>query len=70
MTRTPALQWLDAELAKITKQFAGDFRAGPSSTTWHGPSYIRPIIQLRSSFDCQPMHVTHADYADPQRWWL
>jgi hypothetical protein len=71
MTTTPALQWLDAEFSKITKRFARDFRAGPSSKSWHGPSYIRPMIQLRSVMDGgTAMRVCADDYGDPDRWWL
>ena len=65
MTSTLAIKWLE-------DQFTG------LRTTWGlpdikapGTSVIKPMIQLRSVMDAgQPMTVTSADYADPQRWWL
>jgi hypothetical protein len=65
MTSPPVLDWLE-------DQFTGLW------TTWGfldkrtpGTSVIKPMIQLRSIMDAgQPMTVTSADYADPERWWL
>ena len=67
-----AIEWLDTEFAQALKRYGRDFRAGPSNRKWHGPSYIRPMIQLRSvlAFDCPPMRIRADDYDDPERWWL
>jgi hypothetical protein len=70
MTRPPAIEWLNAEFANAIKRYGRDFRAGPGNPKWHGPSFIRPMIQLRSVFDCKPMRVRAEDYDDPERWWL
>ena len=46
-------------------------RARSLDEHWHGPSVVRPMIQLRSLLDGgKAMTVTQADYHDPDRWWL
>ena len=72
MTSTPALEWLEADFENTMKRFRRDFGGtAPSNPKWHGPSYLRPMIQLRSIMDGgMPMHVVPSDYGDPERWWL
>jgi hypothetical protein len=60
MTSTPAIEWLKATFnIRYRKAFDHAFRN------------VGPMIRLKSDMDAgQPMRVTSADYADPQRWWL
>jgi hypothetical protein len=70
MTSTPT-EWLQADFEKTIKRFRRDFGGtAPSNPKWRGPSYLRPMIQLRSVLDCIPMRVRADDYDDPGRWWL
>jgi hypothetical protein len=72
VTTSPAAEWLEVDFDKTMKRFRRDFGGtAPNSSTWHGPSYLRPMIQLRSLLDGgTAMRVSAADYADPERWWL
>jgi hypothetical protein len=72
MTTSPAAQWLEADFDKTMRRFRRDFGGiAPASPKWHGPSYLRPMIQLRSLLDGgKSMRVSSSDYADPDRWWL
>ena len=71
MTTTPAIEWLDVGFSDAINRHGRDVWAAPSSTRWHGPSYIRPMIQLRSVMDgSKAMHIQSDDYDDPERWWL
>jgi hypothetical protein len=71
MTSTSALQWLYADFEQGIERYQRKLRLGARDRQWHGPAAIRPMIQLRSSLDrCAPMRITHADYHDPDRWWL
>ena len=46
-------------------------RARSLDEHWHGPSAVRPMIQLRSLLDGgKAMTIAQADYDDPDRWWL
>ena len=72
MTTGLAAEWLEADFEKTMKRFRRDFGGtAPSNPKWHGPSYLRPMIQLRSLLDAgKAMRASSADYADPERWWL
>ena len=71
MTSNPATtDWLMSHyeyMNRVRQRVTRYYRPGE----WTGPRTIRPIVQLLSVMDAgQPMTVTSADYADPQRWWL
>jgi hypothetical protein len=71
MTSPPALEWLHAEFEQNLRRHKQQSRSRSPGQHWHGPSFIRPIIQLRTVMDGGvPMHVCQADYDDPVRWWL
>ena len=71
MTSTPAIDWLNEGFDEAFSCYKQWSRARTLDETWHGPSAIRPIIQLRTVLDGgKSMTVTRADYADPHRWWL
>ena len=71
MNSPAALQWLTADFEQGLQRYKRKLRHGTLNRHWHGPIAIRPMIQLRPSLDrCAPMRVTHADYHDPERWWL
>jgi hypothetical protein len=69
----PAVTCLQAEFEQIISHHGNALGAGyaPGGRWWHGPSEIRPMIELLSVMDAgQPMRVTRSDYADPERRWL
>ena len=69
MTTDPALGWLDAQFEHVVQRHAGDFRYASGHRKWHGPSDVRPMIELLSVMDAGPsMRVIPADYDDPGRW--
>ena len=72
MTSTPALEWLQAEFEQVTRNRRWKSPDRHCDQYWHGgPSAIRPMIQLLPITDAgEPMTVTYADYANPERWWL
>ena len=71
MTAPPALDWLHAEFEQNLECRRWKSRNRCFDEHWHGPSAIRPMIQLRSLLDSgKAMHVTQTDYLDPDRWWL
>jgi hypothetical protein len=71
MTTSPAIEWLDAQFEQIAHRRAGDFRHAPGHRKWHGPSDVRPMIELLSVMDAGPsMRVIPRDYDDPGRWLL
>jgi hypothetical protein len=64
MTSTPTLE-------RRHDHLTGQCVIHVAGTKAPGPAVIKPMIQLRSVMDPgQPMTVTSADYADPERWWL
>jgi hypothetical protein len=69
MTASPAPDWLDARFEQVAQRHAGDFRYAPGHRKWHGPSHVRPMIELLSVMDAgTSMRVIPADYDDPDRW--
>ena len=71
MTSPATLHWLNTDFEQGLKRYQRKLRLGDRDRQWHGPSEVRPMIQLlpppgRS----EPMRITHADYHDPDRWWL
>ena len=71
MTSPAALQWLGEEFEPALRRYQRHVRARSIDEHWHGPSVVRPMIQLRSLLDGgKAMTVTRADYHDPYRWWL
>ena len=71
MNGSPALEWLIADFEQGLRRYQRKLRRGALYRDWQGPIAIRPMIQLRSPLArCAPMRVTHADYHDPDRWWL
>jgi hypothetical protein len=66
----PAITCLEAEFEQIISRHGKALGAGftPSGRWWHGPSSIRPMIELLSVMDAgQPMRIISTDYADPER---
>lgn len=72
MTSTPALEWLHGEFEQVIKRRHWKSPDRHDDPHWHGgPSVIRPMIEFRPITDVgEPMKVTYADYANPDRWWL
>jgi hypothetical protein len=71
MSTRPALQWLCEEFEPALRRYQRHVRARSLDEHWHGPSVVRPMIQLRSLLDGgKAMTITQADYRDPDRWWL
>jgi hypothetical protein len=71
MTSPAALQWLCEEFEPALRRYQRQVRARSLDENWHGPSVVRPMIQLRSLHDCgKAMTISQADYHDPDRRWL
>jgi len=71
MTSPAALKWLCEDFEPALRRYQRRARARFLDENWHGPAIVRPMIQLRSLHDGgKAMHVTQADYHDPERWWL
>jgi hypothetical protein len=71
MNSNVILEWLHADFEQGLQRYQRKLRYGTLDRQWHGPTAIRPMIHLRSPLGrCAPMRVTHADYQDPERWWL
>lgn len=71
MTSPTAPQWLFEEFEPALRRYQRHVRARSIDEHWHGPSVVRPMIQLRSLLDGgKAMTITQADYRDPDRWWL
>jgi hypothetical protein len=71
MTSAPATDWLEDEFERTAQPRRHDFHDPLSGQPRHGPTVVRYMIQLISVLDTgEPMHVTQADYADPDRRWL
>ena len=71
MTSPTALQWLCEEFVPALHRYQRQAHARSLDKHWHGPSVVRPMIQLRSLLDGgKAMTITQADYHDPDRCWL
>jgi hypothetical protein len=65
----PAVECLEAEFEQIVSRHGKALRAGyaPGGRWWHGPSSIRPMIELLSVMDAGlSMRVFLRDYTDPE----
>jgi hypothetical protein len=64
-----AVEWLDARFNRFIQN--GGWISAKRKPGWQGPSTVRRMIELRPIMaPCKPMHVSKADYADPERWWI
>jgi hypothetical protein len=71
MTSTPAIEWLEGQFEQAVKHRADHRGARQPAREWHGPSAIRPMIELLSVMETgEQMMIRPADYRDLDRWWL
>ena len=59
MTSPAALQWLCEEFEPALRRYQRQARARSLDENWHGPSVVRPMIQLRSLHGRRDSHDHH-----------